>query len=191
MLWAAFFCSLMTLHFYGSWLPTLLRGIGLSQPQAIASTVAGQVGNLLFSVVLARLIIKIPVHKVIAFTFIVGGLMMVVVSVVGARFAGQIAANALAVGLLAGSLGGLYAFAPTVYGPAIRVTGAGWAIGMGRFGSILGPAIAGMLLSRQWTPMEVFQLAAVPAVASGVLCLLIGLLTSESRGSVPQGSAAY
>src|ERR1700727_819790 len=49
---------------------------------------------------------------------------------------GQIAANALAAG-----------FYPT----SIRSTGVGWALGIGRIGSIVGPLVGGILLTMQWS----------------------------------------
>src|SRR5580692_5453665 len=54
---------------------------------------------------------------------------------------GQIAANALAAG-----------FYPT----SIRATGVGWALGIGRVGSIVGPSVGGVLLSLKWSAGELF-----------------------------------
>ena len=49
---------------------------------------------------------------------------------------GQIAANALAA-----------AFYPTT----VRATGVGWALGIGRVGSIVGPLVGGVLLTMKWS----------------------------------------
>ena len=50
------------------------------------------------------------------------------------------------------------------YPTPIRSTGAGWALGIGRAGSIVGPVLGGILLASQLEVKQVFWVAAVPAV---------------------------
>ena len=66
---------------------------------------------------------------------------------------GQIAANALAAG-----------FYPTF----VRATGVGWALGVGRVGSIVGPLVGGILLSQKWSAGEVFVVAALAALCAAL-----------------------
>ncbi|WP_353189903.1 MFS transporter [Pandoraea pnomenusa] len=186
LLWAAFFSGLLSLYFYGNWLPTMLRQMGFSQQQAVAGSIVGQFGNLFLSLVMAKLIGKVPVSRVIGITYILSGGLMLSVSIVGSDYPSQLAVNALAFGLLAGSLGGLYALAPAIYAPSVRATGTGWAMGVGRVGAVLGPSIAGVLMSNQWTAIEVLKLAAVPTALAGVFCLLIEL---TSKAPVASGVA--
>src|ERR1700748_3712490 len=68
--------------------------------------------------------------------------------------AGQIAASGLAA-----------AFYPT----SIRATGVGWALGIGRVGSIVGPLVGGVLLSMKWSAGGVFM-----TEAAGALCAALG-----------------
>ncbi|GAC1624668.1 MAG: hypothetical protein NVS4B4_08900 [Bradyrhizobium sp.] len=65
----------------------------------------------------------------------------------------QIAANALAAG-----------FYPT----SVRATGVGWALGIGRVGSIVGPLIGGALLSAKWSTASVFGAAAGAALCAAL-----------------------
>ena len=60
-----------------------------------------------------------------------------------------------------------------LYPPAIRATGAGWALGLGRIGQIGGPLIGGTLLGFGWTAQAIFLAASVPAacVAAGMATL--------------------
>ena len=50
------------------------------------------------------------------------------------------------------------------YPTAVRSTGVGWALGIGRIGSIVGPILGGLLLSFNWGMRRMFLAAAVPAV---------------------------
>lgn len=45
-----------------------------------------------------------------------------------------------------GAQAALNALAATLYPTAIRTTGMGWALGIGRFGSIVGPILGGQLI---------------------------------------------
>jgi len=74
---------------------------------------------------------------------------------------GQIAANALAAG-----------FYPT----SVRATGVGWALGIGRVGSIVGPLVGGALLSLKWSAGEVFVAAAMAALCAALAAFSLGRL---------------
>ncbi|RJF92251.1 MFS transporter [Noviherbaspirillum saxi] len=183
MLWATFFFTFLALYFYANWLPTLLREMGLTPDQAIAATVAGQVGNLCCAVFFARLIMKRPVYNVLGLTYIGAAPMFWVIATIGGNFDYQLVANLIGGGLLAGSLGCLYALAPLAYPSDIRTTGSGWAIGVGRIGAILGPMLAGYLLSKGWSAAELFQLSGIPPLIAGGLCIMLGARLSRARGA--------
>jgi hypothetical protein len=72
------------------------------------------------------------------------------------------------------SMAGLYAFAPVTYPAAVRTTGLGWAIGIGRIGAILAPLIAGMLLDGGWQPGSLYYAYALPLVAGALAVAAIG-----------------
>jgi AAHS family 4-hydroxybenzoate transporter-like MFS transporter len=74
---------------------------------------------------------------------------------------GQTAANALAAG-----------FYPT----AVRATGVGWALGIGRVGSIVGPLVGGVLLTMKWSTAEVFVAAALAALCAALASFWLGRL---------------
>jgi len=72
---------------------------------------------------------------------------------------------ALAIGVfLFGSMAGLYSLTPILYPAAVRTTGMGWAIGIGRFGAILSPMIVGLLVDAEWQTANLYYAFAVPLV---------------------------
>src|SRR5207244_12728145 len=62
-----------------------------------------------------------------------------------------------------GAQSGLNALAASFYPTTIRATGIGWALGIGRIGSIVGPSVGGVLLSLRWTPDQIFMAGVGPA----------------------------
>jgi len=79
---------------------------------------------------------------------------------------GQIASNALAA---------------TFYPTSIRSTGVGWALGIGRVGSIAGPLVGGALLALHWATGPLFLAAAVPALCAAAAALGLAVLSSRGR----------
>src|SRR5205814_332835 len=71
---------------------------------------------------------------------------------------GQIASNALAA---------------TFYPTAVRATGVGWALGIGRIGSIVGPLVGGALLTAKWSTGSVFMAAASAALCAAFAAFLL------------------
>ncbi|HEX7907563.1 MAG TPA: MFS transporter, partial [Paraburkholderia sp.] len=73
---------------------------------------------------------------------------------------------------------GVNALPATLYPTSLRATGVGWSLGIGRAGSIIGPVVAGQLIRLQWSNTALFVAAAVPALAS---CLMLVLLSRTSE----------
>ena len=65
------------------------------------------------------------------------------------------------------------ALAADLYPTAIRSTGVGWALGVGRVGSILGPILGGVLLSYGGGARRTFWAAAAPALIATCAALAI------------------
>jgi AAHS family 4-hydroxybenzoate transporter-like MFS transporter len=84
-----------------------------------------------------------------------------------------------------GAQAGLNALAAGFYPTTVRATGVGWALGVGRVGSIVGPAIGGMLLTMGWTPQRIFLAGMAPA-----LCASIAILGSTRLRGQPSAFRA-
>jgi MFS family permease len=77
--------------------------------------------------------------------------------------------------LMQGGFVGLYAVAAKIYPTELRTTGVGWAIGLGRFGAVLGPYIGGVLIA-SGTTMEInFIIFAVPLFISGIIAYILSV----------------
>ncbi len=63
----------------------------------------------------------------------------------------------------------MYSVAAKVYPTEIRSTGIGWAIGLGRSGAVIGPVVAGYLITAGVGMSGNFLLFAVPMAVSAIL----------------------
>lgn len=175
LLWVVFFMSLLDLYFLSNWLPTVLNDLGASVSEAAAIGSMLQVGGVVGTFALGSIIDRFSFRALALVYFLavfavgaIGQLGHSVVLVTMAIFAagfcivgGQIAANALAA---------------TYYPTAVRATGVGWALGIGRVGSIVGPLVGGALLSAKWSTGSVFMAAATAALCAAVAAFALSRL---------------
>jgi len=69
-------------------------------------------------------------------------------------------------------------------------TGVGWALGIGRIRSIIGPLVGGLLLAERWNPASVFMAAAGAALCAAVAALSLSQLTRcIGTGAAEQSSS--
>ena len=163
--------NLLILYFVVSWLPSLLQQAGAPVSAGITAVVlfsaGGMAGSFLagymtdrwgaFAVLLAEFAASTLLIVSLAFsqTFL---LTMIITLVLG--FAVQSAQGALG------------ALAATFYPTAIRSTGVGWALGVGRIGSIVGPMLGGLMLTLRWGPRQILLAGAIPALCAAAATLL-------------------
>lgn len=144
LLWLAFVSSLLGHYFLTSWLPTILAAASIPLTYAIISGALLQGGGGIGGIVLCWLSDKKSI-LFIALAFCAASPLIVLVP----RLHGYtLLFLAFCVGFfLVGGQIGLNSIAGTVYPTDIRSTGLGWALGIGRIGSILGPVLGGVLIS--------------------------------------------
>jgi len=186
LLWVVFFMSLLDLYFLSNWLPTVLNDLGASVSESAAIGSMLQVGGVVGTFALGSVIDRFSFRALALVYFIavfavgaIGQLGHSVVFVTMAIFAagfcivgGQIAANALAA---------------TFYPTAVRATGVGWALGIGRVGSIVGPLVGGALLSMKWSTGAVFMAAAAAALCAALAAFSLSRLAG--MGGSGKGAA--
>ncbi len=179
LLWVVFFMSLLDLYFMANWLPTVLNDLGASVSAAVLIgsmlQVGGVVGTFALGSIIDRFSFRALALVYLVAVFAVGAIghlghsaVLVATAIFAAGFCivgGQIAANALAAG-----------FYPT----AVRATGVGWALGIGRVGSIIGPLIGGMLLTARWSTASVFMTAAIAALCAALAAFSLSRLVGRS-----------
>jgi MFS transporter, AAHS family, 4-hydroxybenzoate transporter len=173
LLWVPFFTSFMILIFMTSWIPTLLRANGLSIAQAGLAIALNSLGSFVGSGSVGRLMDRFGAYTILIPTFILAS---IAAGLLGFSLASLGSAAIVVItlsGLFAGaSQAGVIALAATVYPVAIRSTGVGWAMALGRLGAVVGPMLGGILLGLQWSADQILLVIAVPELI-GALCVAL------------------
>ena len=170
-LWAAFALNYTVLYFLQSWLVTIVHSAGLSVEQSALSLAMFQVGATVGAIVLGRLSDSFGFYWVLGLSFVCASISLASLGYAGTS---MIALTVFAVGFfVVGGQFGAIALSGAVYPTAIRSTGVGWALAIGRVGSIGGPLVGGLLLSLNWPMRDMFLIAAGPALGAALAIYLM------------------
>ena len=176
LLWFGFFLALMIMYLLLGWLPSLMRGRGLTGAQASAVQVAfnwvGALGSITTGLLLDRGRKTITVAVVFAAT----AAALAYLAGIPGEFGLALIAGALVGATISGTQAVLYSLAPSCYPTEVRGTGVGFAVAVGRFGSAAGPILAGVLIgagrSSEQVVMYLVPIIAVAAVAAILVAIM-------------------
>ena len=174
LFWIIFFANLMELFFLTSWLPTTISAQGVSEYYAVIATSVVQFAGVAAAFAMGPLVDRYGPQRVLPVAFAIAAL-----SIAGIGLAGTAVAFTLAMafGIGIGTVGAQNCnngVAAKFYPASIRATGVGWALAVGRIGSILGPVIGGILLSTNVDIQTIFLFAAIPPLIAAAAYLLMG-----------------
>jgi len=180
LLWSTFFVSLILLYFMISWLPSLLQESGLALNQANLVTSLFLFAGTFGSVCLAWCADRMANKAHLLAGVLLGAALFSVLVGLNHDDPRWLVPSVFAAGfcIIGGQLT-LNAFVSNFYPAQVRATGTGWALGVGRFGSILGPLLGSLLLTLHMPVEQIFFFCAVPA-------LLGALLISRVRAPQPR-----
>ena len=173
--WFVFFCTMAGFYFVVSWTPRLLSAAGMTSSSGMTGGVLLNLGGIVGSLLYAWGASRANARWLLTLSLVGTALL---VGVFGLSIDNLTAALwiALMLGMIANcAMAGLYAVGPTLYPTAVRATGMGSAIGIGRAGAILAPVISGTLLDAGWTPAHLYVLFAIPYAAAALATLGISM----------------
>jgi AAHS family 4-hydroxybenzoate transporter-like MFS transporter len=183
VLWAVFFMSLLDLYLWLNWLPTVVNDLGASITAAAAVGAMLQVGGIVGTLTLGQFIDRFS-FRALALAFLFAAIAIATVGFSGHSIAFAILATSCAGFFLVGGHVGAIALAAACYPTMARSTGVGWAIGVGRVGSIVGPLIGGIMLARGMSAQSLFMVAAIPALAASCAALVLARMAPNTSATV-------
>jgi AAHS family 4-hydroxybenzoate transporter-like MFS transporter len=178
LLWVSFFMNFLVLFFMFNWLPPLMQQAGLPIERAIIAVVLFNLGGIIGGILMGRLMDKLGNYIIIGLAYVFGALFVGAIGFLGFSIPLLMVTIALAGFCSVGTQVCGNALAASLYPTAVRSTGIGWAYGIGRVGSIVGPILGGVLLTLQWGMRDLFLIAAVPLACAAIA---IALLSQADR----------
>jgi AAHS family 4-hydroxybenzoate transporter-like MFS transporter len=172
LLWIPFFMNLLILYFIVSWLPGLLHEAGMPDSAGVMAVFFFSLGGMMGSLLEGRLMNSFGVHPALVAEFGISVLLIAGLAFSGGSYVLLMAVVFVLGFTVQGAQAGINAMAAAFYPTRMRSTGVGWALGIGRIGSIIGPALGGLLLSLQWTPKQILLAGMIPAACAATAVLL-------------------
>jgi AAHS family 4-hydroxybenzoate transporter-like MFS transporter len=180
LLWIVNFMNILMLYTLSNWLPTIVTGMGYDQQTAVLIGTVLQVGGTIGTFGLAWVIARRGFVPVLVVNFALATAAIAFIGQPGISLALLAMIVFIAGWCVVGGQPGMNALSASYYPTYLRATGVGAGLGVGRIGAIVGPYIVGVMLARQWGMQELFWAAAVPALVSTVVMLVMRTVYRES-----------
>jgi len=158
------------------WLTKILVDAGFDQHIAIIATEASFAAGIVGAFIIGPLMDRFGPYRVMSSLFVVGACFSIFLGLsLSWTAAVLIAAASFGSGFCtSGVQKGGNALSIYFYPTALRSTGLGWGLGIGRIGAILGPLAVGYLLTSGWSAAAVFFAMAVLMLIGATAILAMG-----------------
>lgn len=169
LLWTSYFFTLLMVYLLLNWLPSLMVANGFSRTQATSLSLILNVGAAIGSVALGTILDHLSRRSVVLGTY--AAMLVSLVALAFSHSYSMVTIAAFVAGFF--TIGGqllLYALAPSYYPAAVRGTGIGAAVAIGRFGAICGPLLAGQLMGSGSSAASVL-IFSIPCVMLGAVAV--------------------
>ncbi|KVR70742.1 MFS transporter [Burkholderia cepacia] len=188
MFWIACFMCLFMVYALSSWLTRLMAGAGYSLGSALTFVLVLNAGAMAGAIGGGWLADRLPIKTVLVSMYLLAA-----VSIALLGYPMPTALLFVLVGLAGASTIGTQivncAYAGQFYPMAIRSTGIGWTLGVGRSGAILAPIVIGVLVGIDLPLAQNFMAIGLPALAAAVAVGLIDQRRSASRHGLAASAA--
>lgn len=182
LLWIVFFSNLLIMYFLINWLPAVLQQAGLPIERAIIGTVILNAGGIVGGLLLGSMVDRRGPYGILTLGYALAAAAVATIGLIGALGTPLLMTTIFVAGFFViGSQFCMNALAANFYPTGVRSTGVGWALGVGRIGSIIGPVLGGILIALAWNTTSIFVAIAVPAVVASVAVFLIGRLGGKRQ----------
>ncbi len=186
LIWIAQFVGFGALAVAVLWAPTLINMSGLDHSTASIVIAAMGAGGFIGNSLSGKILDKVGILK--------GAVPALVGGALATAGLGYFAGNAPMASLCGALCNGLIGLGVTstivicsaIYPTAIRSTGVGWAMGLGRAGQVVAPLITGATLAWGWSPAQMLALMAL-APLIGALAMLVLFLNLRTGGQGKTG----
>jgi benzoate transport len=174
LLTLAYFAHIMTFYFILKWIPKIVVDMGFAPASAAGVLVWASAGGAAGSLLFGLFTLRMPLRGLTVAAMVLSTGLVVVFGRGQADLAGLSMIAALAGFATNAGVVGLYALAAQTFPTDLRATATGFIIGVGRGGSALAPALAGLLFAAGYGLPMVAMLMAAGSLLAAVSLLGLG-----------------
>jgi AAHS family 4-hydroxybenzoate transporter-like MFS transporter len=173
LLWVPFITAFGTLAILTLWTPALLRELGISPAQTSLVIAVQGLGALCGMAGAGRLMERFGPTVVLGAAFVLGTAAVGAIGYVSTSLLTVCVIQLIAAFFVGLGASGAIALAALMYPTALRSSGIGWSMGMGRGGQVGGTLLTGQLVAMGWGSTPVFLAVAIAPLLGAISVLLI------------------
>lgn len=179
LLWLAMGTALCATATLSAWMPSYLHVLGgLPTATATRMSAVSAFGAICGPVMLTLLMKRMTLPHTLMFTLFLSAFAMTgLAAVASVPWLGWVLGFGFGL-LVIGSQAGLNSLVASSYPTTMRSTGIGWAGGLGRLTSMVGPGLGGAMLAAKWTPIAIYTAIATPLLVAAFAMLLLARVRS-------------
>jgi len=173
LLWLMFIIGYLITFLLLNWLPALLQQSGIPLTRAILVASIFSLGGPIGGMVFAWFSKRSDSRRVMVIGFVAAAGSIIILGMSQGHAAMVVISIFLSGFFVTGTQITMYVTAAAAYRTTMRSTGIGWAAGIGRIGSIIGPVVAGVLLGTGTTVSQLIYITAAPALIGSAAAFLL------------------
>lgn len=185
LLTAAYFAQILFFYYIQKWIPKIVVDLGFDAAEAGRVLVAANVGNLAGALVIGLASQRFNLRPLVAGAMLAGFLAIGAFGLAGADLTRLSITAAVAAFFVNAGVVGMYPIFAQTYPAALRASGTGFVIGIGRGGSALGPVVAGALFASGNSLLIVSLAMGVGGLIAATMICLLPRARSENNAPPP------
>ena len=170
IVWITYFFNLLVVYGLSSWLPSLLVKSGFSLVKSYSYGIIQSVGATVGGFILGLVMDKFGRKAGLSLFYVCGGITLWIFGYATSNTALLLAGAGTGVFII-GTQIAQHVIAGEIYPTHVRSTGVGWALTIGRAGSIIGPLLGGWLQMGGFSFTQYFLIFSIPCFICGVMVL--------------------
>jgi MFS transporter, AAHS family, 4-hydroxybenzoate transporter len=189
LIWIAFIMNLFVLVYIIFWMPTLLREVGQPLDVAIRATIFYSIGGIVGGLTVGWIADRVgSLYGVLACAYVGAAVFITIASLSMQDTTILIPALFMTGFSINGGQPSLNTISGIYYPTAIRATGIGWALGIGRIGAVVGPIVGGLLVGAHFSESSVVLANTIPAAVAAIA--IVALRATVRRRDAARSTTA-
>jgi AAHS family benzoate transporter-like MFS transporter len=185
LFWIATFSALLLVYGLNTWLPQIMREAGYPLGSALSFLLVFNLGSIVGSLIGGRIADRVGAKRVIVVAFALAAISVAALSLEPSMVLIYVLLALGGYGTI-GTQNLINSYVTSYYPGAVRATGIGWSLGIGRLGGMLGPVVGGLVLASSLGLDWNFYLFGAIALVGAVIVAFVP--RSPGADSAPAGT---
>lgn len=168
LLWTGYGLMIAAYYFASTWTPKLIAASSGDDSLGVTMGLVVNFGGIIGCFIFSALAVFLRSRHLLLASLMVSAMIFIIFGIAFNQTSTAIIIGAILGVVTSANVAGFYATTPPLFPAALRGTGVGWMVGIGRLVSIFSPILAGYLLAGGWRAENIFMLFGLPLIVSAL-----------------------